>query len=238
MAGAKQLEDIDDFGRVTLCDRSPSAELVKEIQRFTDVKLSRPHRRGAMLFSEGQKAGGIYLLRAGRVKVSTSSPEGKVLILRIVRASDILGLNSGLNGSRYDTTVETLEVCRTDFISCTDFMRLLDRSKKARIGVYSALSREVTEFVEHSRSVLLPRSTMGKLAKLLIKWCDECDRSALEGTWVNPGLTHEEIAQMICASRETVTRLFSELKRKHVLSLAGNAIFIRNRKALESLACY
>lgn len=238
MSGAKQLEDIDGFARVTLCDRSPSAELVREIQRLTDVKLSRLHRRGAMLFSEGQRAGGVYLLHAGRVKVSTSSPEGKVLILRIVRASNLLGLNSAINGSQYDATIQTLEVCRTDFIPRMEFMRLLDRSKKARIGVYNALSREVTEFVEHSRSVLLPRSTMGKLAKLLIKWCDECDRSALEGTWVNPGLTHEEIAQMICASRETVTRLFSELKRKHVLSLAGNAIFIRNRKALESLACY
>lgn len=238
MSGAKQLEDIDGFARVTLCDRSPSAELVREIQRLTDVKLSRLHRRGAMLFSEGQRAGGVYLLQAGRVKVSTSSPEGKVLILRIVRASNLLGLNSAINGSQYDATIQTLEVCRTDFIPRMEFMRLLDRSKKARIGVYNALSREVTEFVEHSRSVLLPRSTMGKLAKLLIKWCDECDRSALAGTWVNPGLTHEEIAQMICASRETVTRLFSELKRKHVLSLAGNAIFIRNRKALESLACY
>jgi len=53
---------------------------------------------------------------------------------------------------------------------------------------------------------------------------------------VDFGLTHEEIAQMICASRETVTRLFAELRRKHIVGFADRALHVRNRKALESLA--
>jgi CRP/FNR family transcriptional regulator, cyclic AMP receptor protein len=238
LLGAEQLEASESFSGTTLHIRSASAELVKEIQRLADIKLSGQHPRGAMLFSEGQEARGVYLLQAGRVKVSISSATGKVLILRIVQASDLLGVNSALKGSKYDATVQTLEACRTDFIPRTDFIKLLDQNKRARIGVYNALSRELTEVVEHARLLLLPSSTMEKLAKLLVKWCDERDGAEPDGIRVNPGVTQQEIAQMICASRETVTRLFAELKRKQLVSLADNAIIIRNRKALESLACY
>ena len=56
------------------------------------------------------------------------------------------------------------------------------------------------------------------------------------GIKIVAGLTHEEIAQMICASRETVTRLLGDVKRKHMVSLVGTTIFVRNRKALETLA--
>jgi CRP/FNR family transcriptional regulator len=237
MPGVKQLEVDEGFGGTTIDDRLTGDSLIREIHGSKDIKLSSLHPRGAVLFSEGQQARGVYVLRAGRAKVSISSSEGKVLILRIAHAGNLLGVNSVLKGSRYDATVETLEPCHTDFISRTDFIALLDRSEKARIGVSDALSSELTELAEHVRSLLLPKSTREKLARLLLRWCDESGEAGPEGISVNPGLTHEEIAQMICASRETVTRLFAELKHKRIVSLAHNAIFVRNLKALESLSC-
>ena len=234
MPGAKQLEGDEGCGEAAIL---PCDSFLREIVGPKDIKLSSLHRRGALLFSEGQQSSGVYVLRGGRAKVSISSCEGKVLILRIAQSGDLLGVNSTLKDSPYDTTVETLEPCRTDFISRSDFIDLLDRSKTARIGVSAALSKELTEIFEHARSLLLPKSTAGKLAKLLLKWCDELGQVRPKGIRVSPGLTQEEIAQMICASRETVTRLFAELKRKHIVTLADNSIFVRNRRALESLAC-
>jgi CRP/FNR family transcriptional regulator len=236
MPGVKQLEVDEGFGGATIDDRLAGDSLIREIHGSKDIKLSSLHPCGAVLFSEGQQARGVYVLRAGRAKVSISSSEGKVLILRIAHSGNLLGMNSALKGSPYDATVETLEPCHTDFISRTDFIALLDRSKKARIGLSDALSRELTELAEHIRSLLLPKSTREKLARLLLKWCDESGEARPEGISVNPGLTHEEIAQMICASRETVTRLFAELKRKRIVSLAHNAILVRDVKALESLS--
>ena len=237
MQGGEQLEVDEGFGGGPIDHRLAGHSLIREIPGSKDMKLSSLHPRGAVLFSQGQQARGVYVLHSGRAKVSISSSEGKVLILRIAQAGNLLGLNSALKGSPYDATVETLEPCRTDFISRTDFIALLDRSKKARIGVSDALSSELTELVEHARSLLLPKSTREKLARLLLRWCDASEEARPEGILVNPGLTHEEIAQMICASRETVTRLFAELKRKRIVSLAHNAIFVHNRKALESLLC-
>jgi CRP/FNR family transcriptional regulator, cyclic AMP receptor protein len=172
----------------------------------------------------------------GRAKASISSPEGKTVILRVEQAGTLLGVNSVVKDVPHDATVETIERCRIDFIPRSDFMKLIERTDSALVGVAHALSNELSDALEHMRSLLLSRSAAEKLARLLLKWCDEQGELGPEGVRVNPGLTHEEIAQMICTSRETVTRLFAEFRRKHIVCFAGNAMHIRNRKALESLA--
>jgi CRP-like cAMP-binding protein len=82
----------------------------------------------------------------------------------------------------------------------------------------------------------LSQSAAEKLARLLIRWCDEVGKSTPQGIRVNPGLTHEEMGQMICTSRETVTRLLNEFRRQSIVHLARNSILVRNRQALASVA--
>ena len=78
-------------------------------------------------------------------------------------------------------------------------------------------------------------SSAGKLAKLLLSWTPgnlNGDREVR----VRSVLTHEEMAQMIGASRETVTRVLSDFKRKQIIKLEGSTLVIRNRPELEELA--
>jgi CRP/FNR family transcriptional regulator len=145
-------------------------------------------------------------------------------------------MNATLTGEAYGATVETLERCRIDFIAREDVLKVLDRDKRACLGVAQALSRKLSGVVEHTRLLLLSKSASEKLARLLVRWCDEQGQRTAQGIRIDSGLTHEEMAQMICASRETVTRVLGEFKRKDILSLADKAIFVRNRKALESVA--
>jgi len=207
-----------------------------ELRVLNDVKVSQNHARGAALFVEGQQPRGLFILCKGRVKVSIASPEGKTLTLRIARPGDLLGINSSLSGQPYGATAETLERCRVDFISRSDLLRLLEWDKQICVGVAQALSLKLTNVVEHTRLLLLSQSSAEKLARLLVKWCDEHGKQTAKGICINSGLTHEEMGQMICASRETVTRLLAELKRKKIVNLVHNTILVRNREALESVA--
>jgi CRP/FNR family transcriptional regulator len=211
----------------------PCDSLSPDFFGFDEVKLSSTHPRGAVLFEEGQPADGVYVLCSGRAKVSISSSEGKTLILRIVQPGNLLGVNSVLKGLPYEATVETLEHCRIDFVPRADFIRLLDKSKAARVGVSKSLGNELSDVLEGARLLLLSQSAREKLVRLLLKWYDELGEPTSEGTRLKHGLTHEEIGQMICASRETVSRLFTELKRKQIIRLQETAIFVRNREALE-----
>ena len=161
--------------------------------RLEDIKLSSIYPRGSVLFAEGQPAIGVYLLRSGRAKSSISSAAGKKVILRVQAASAILGVNSVIKDVPYDITVEPIERCRIDFVSRSDFMKILDESETAGAGVADTLSNELSEVVERARSLLLSQSAAEKLAGLLVKWCAEQGEVAPEGIRVNPGLTQKRL---------------------------------------------
>ena len=214
----------------------PCDSPISEIRGLDNVKAGKYYPRGSVLFVEGQQPRGVYVLCEGRAKVSIASAEGKTLVLRIAQPGDLLGINATLTGQPYGATAETLERSRIDFVARADLLKLLDRDKKAYLGVAQALGNKLRGVVEHTRLLFLSQSASEKLARLLIRWCNELGKRTPQGIRIISGLTHEEIGQMICASRETVTRVLSEFRRKHIVNLAGNVILVRNRKALESVA--
>jgi len=82
------------------------------------------------------------------------------------------------------------------------------------------------------QDIVLARSSAGKLARLILSWSAGQDGKEVR---VRAAFTHEEMAQMIGTSRETVTRLLSDLKKKELIRLEGATMVIRNRPALEAL---
>ena len=231
MPSATNLQDQNDL---TVDGHSLVDSFLGDFPGFQDTKLRGIRPRGSVIFSEGQPAKGVYLLCTGRAKVSISSSEAKTVILRIAQPGDLLGVNAVLQGQGYEATVETLERCQVDFISRPQFLKILDNSKTARLWVTRALSNESSELVERARSLLLSKSAAEKLARLLLHWCDLFGEPTPKGIRLNHGLTQEEIAQMICSSRETVSRLFAELRREQIVHCNGIGIFVRNRAALKS----
>jgi CRP/FNR family transcriptional regulator len=116
-------------------------------------------------------------------------------------------------------------------------VKLLD--KYGELGLHSAqaLSREFQSAYRDIHELVLARSSAGKLARLLLSWSGDREREAgAREIRIRSSMTHEEIAQMIGSSRETVTRLLSELKRRELIRLEGSTLVIRNRTALEALA--
>ncbi len=213
--------------------RTDLHSLLREFRPSNVSNLNSLHRRGKVLFSEGEPARGIYILRTGRAAVSITSREGRVVILRMAEAGDVLGLNSELGGSLYDATVKTIGLCRTDFIARAELVDLLESPAGAR-AMLAILRRELTELTNRTRSLLLPQTASARLAKLLLDWSKENGTSS--ATRIDKAFTHEEIAQMICSSRETVTRLLANMSRRQIIQINSSTILIRDRAALEAMA--
>jgi len=144
-------------------------------------------------------------------------------MLRVAQAGDVLGLNSVLQNGSYDTTVKALEPCRTDFIPRAQLIELMEQSEPGARAILKMLSRELTELTDRAKLVLLPQTVSGRLAKLL-----------LDGA-LDRFLTHEQMAQMICTSRETVTRLLATLSKQQVIRVTSDSILILDRLALEQI---
>src|SRR6185369_11627108 len=216
---------------LTLTAIEPRADLPSLLHASSNGNLNSLHARGRVLFTEGEPARGNYILRSGRATVSISSPEGRIVMLRLAQAGDVLGLNSTLRNSSYDTTVKTLEPCRTDFISRAELVALM-QSQAGVEAVLNVLSRELSELTERAKLLLLPQTVTGRLAKLLLEWSNGSDGAGR----LQRVFTHEEIAQMVCSSRETVTRLLASLSKQHVIRVNADSILIHNRLALEHIA--
>ena len=190
---------------------------------------------GAVLFVEGQTPRGIFILCSGNVKLSTTSREGKVLILKQSGAGEVLGLSAVISGTNYEMTAETDLPCQLNFIGRQDFMTLMQRESEVGMHAATWLSREFQGAYRDIHDLVLARSSSGKLARLLLS-CAPREQHHAQELRLASAMTHEEMAQRIGSSRETVTRLLSDLKKKRLIRLEGAKLVIRDRSGLEALA--
>jgi CRP/FNR family transcriptional regulator len=188
---------------------------------------------GALLFVEGQSPRGIYVICTGKVKLSTTSREGKVLILKQAGAGEVLGLSAAISGTNYEMTAETSTPCQLNFIGRQDLMTLMQNESEIGVHAAKSLSHEFQGAYRDIHDLVLARSSSGKLAKLLLS-CAPAGRE-MDEQRLHSIMTHEEMAQRIGSSRETVTRLLSHLKKKRLIRIEGTTLVIRDRTGLEAL---
>jgi CRP/FNR family cyclic AMP-dependent transcriptional regulator len=191
---------------------------------------------GAVLFVEGQTPRGAFVLCSGKAKLSTTSRDGKVLILKIAEAGEVLGLSAVIAGEPFELTAETAGPCQINFVEREALLRLIEKNGEFGLHASQALSREFQSAYRDIHDLVLARSSAGKLARLLLSWTPIREQFEPPEIRVRASLTHEEMAQMIGSSRETVTRLLSDLKKKEFIRLDGSTLVIRNRTALEARA--
>ena len=189
--------------------------------------------KGAVLFMEGQVASGIFAVCSGQVKLSTSSLEGKAIILKIAEAGELLGLPATLSGRPYEVTAEVSELARVNFVPRASFLRFLQANPAAVIQVAQFLTDSHYAGHEVIQSLGLSRSAAEKLARFFLGWSAN---HAHGQDHLRIALTHEEIGEVIGVSRETVTRLLTIFKKKNVLTVKGAMVNICNRAALQNLA--
>ena len=190
---------------------------------------------GALLFVEGQTPRGVYIVCSGKVKLYTTSKEGKVLILKQAEAGEVIGLSAAISGTNYETTAETAVHCQLNYIGRQDFMALLQNETEVGAHTAMSLSREFQAAYRDIHDLVLARSSSGKLARLLLSSCSTSVVPTSGEVHLRSVMTHEEMAQRIGSSRETVTRLLSELKKKRLIRLDGANLIIRSRSGLEAL---
>ncbi|MGA9354006.1 MAG: Crp/Fnr family transcriptional regulator [Terriglobales bacterium] len=225
----------NDCLNCTLRQRGDFCQLPDPLMNaFNEIGHITLYPGNATLLTEGQTPRGIYIVCSGRAKLSVEARDGKTIILKIAGNRDVLGLSALVSSRPSPMTVATIGFCQVKFVEHEDFMRLLKSDNRAAVACAVLLAREVTETFGDVHDLLLARSSTEKLARLLLSWV------ALEphnrDLRVESEFTHEEIAQMIGSSRETVTRLLSELKKKELIRMEGSMLVIPNRIALQAIA--
>jgi CRP/FNR family transcriptional regulator, cyclic AMP receptor protein len=227
---------IENCAECSCTNRSFFCGFSREVRQALDqVSHKSTLPAGAILFVEGQSPRGVFILCSGRVNLSTTSREGKILILKTAEPGEALGLSAAISGIGYEATAETAVPSQLNFVDRRHLRELMQSHSEVGLHAAEHLSREFQAAYRDIHDLVLTRSSAGKLARLLLSQSQAPGALAAE-TRVHSPMTHEEMAQRIGASRETVTRLLSDLKRKQLIRLDGPTLIIRNRTALEALA--
>jgi len=198
------------------------------------ISSSATYPKDAILFVEGQDARGVFILCNGRVKLSTTSADGKSIIVRIAESGEVVGLAGTLSGKVYELTAEALEPLQTNFIPRDAFLHFLREHGEAAVRVAEILSKIYHATLLEVRYLGFSSSAAEKLARFLLDlpMAQVPDNGHPRSTLT---LTHKEIGETIGASRETVTRLFAHFKHEGLVEVHGSSVIFMNKPRLEKL---
>ncbi len=224
-----------DCDRCELHDQTFFCEFEKAaLAAFEGIKITHTYPKGSSLFIQGQPATGIYMLCQGRVKLCTYSRDGKAIILRVTEPGEVLGMSAVVTESVHEATAEVVEPCQVNFVGKQDFLRFLKNDASVGIRAAQQLSKNYHSAYVQIRSLALSNSVSDKFAKLLVEWSRLHHRSN-GSVKFKMTFTHEEIAEMIGTSRETVTRLLKDFKTRSLISQTGGELVIHDVRRIEMM---
>ncbi len=202
------------------------------LRDFDSIKYTSTYPQGAVLFMEKQAPRGVYVICDGQIKLTISSSEGKTLIMRIAKAGEVLGLTATLFGKPYEVTAEVLRPCKVAFVRREDFLPFLAQHPDVYRAVLAQVGAQYQTACEQIRTIGLSTTVTERIAKLLLDWSAGTS-AGKHGAQTKMSLTHEEIAEFVGTTRESVTRTLSDFKRRRLIELHGSTLTIPSVEALE-----
>lgn len=178
-----------------------------ELMTLSSKAVTRHYPRKTIIISEGDVSDSLYCILSGRVKVFLNDDEGKEVILNSQGPGDYFGEMALLDAGPRSASVMTLEDCKISVISKVDFDAFLDQHKEASRKIMCGLVKRLRALTDNVRSLAL-MDVYGRVARVLLELAVEEGDTLV----IREGLTQQDIANRVGASREMVSRILKELK--------------------------
>ena len=190
---------------------------------------------GSVLFAEGREAAFVSILYAGQIKLTTTTRDGKTLLLRIAKPNDLLGLSAALSHTPYEVTAQAIEDSLVRTYKKKAFLDFILNNADGGLYAAESLVNEYRSAFNDVRRLALSVSIASRMANLLL----EMMRASGDALHAHPVfdilLTHEDLASMLGSSRESITRTLNHFKRTGILAITGRKVTILQREMLEAM---
>ena len=198
----------------------------KELSEVTSLAQSRSVPRDTTIFHAGDTADAIFVVVNGRVKIVTTSTDGKEFILTVLGAGQVFGEMALLEAAPRSASVVTITAVEVLVINRADFHHLLNTSPSISRKLMAILSRRLRRANSKMES-LAYMDVAGRLARYLLDLARDHGQQLGNGWVVVRRPTHADIAHSIGTSRETVSRLINEFEEGFGLVNKGKFTYIR-----------
>lgn len=209
------------FRRVALFAELEDAEL-QALSRLASVKQYAP---GASILREAEPGDLFFVLMRGEVKVFVDSSDGREVVLTHLQAGNFFGEMALFEGESRSASVSALTESELVVLARPDFLNLLENDFSLTRKILKTLSARLRRANDVIESLAL-LDVGGRLARYLLRLADETGRPAVDGFFVVNRPTHQEIANSIGATRETVTRMLKQFEDRKLIRVQGSTVWV------------
>ncbi len=200
-----------------------------EFEKVNSEKVTEQHKRGSVLYHEGNRINGFYCISKGIIKVYKTGLDGKEQIIRFAKKGDIIGFRSILSNEQACTTAQVIDDSVTSYIPGEILFALVKSNGNFSIELMQITCRELGQANAYITDIA-QKTVRERLAEILVQLINDFgidDNRVLLIT-----LTREELANIVGTATESVIRLLSEFKHDKLIELNGRKIKVLNLPGL------
>jgi CRP/FNR family transcriptional regulator, cyclic AMP receptor protein len=201
-----------------------------ELLKFAELTRERTYPKGSVILFQGDPGDSLYVLRQGRAKVVLIGEDGREVILGVLEPGAHFGELALIDDQPRSAHVIAMEDSQLLILRREDFRRRVEANPTVAWALLTELSRRLRRADQKIGGLVL-LDVPGRISRLLL----DLSQESSNGTIDKP-LTHQTIAQMIGASRETVSRAMKEFQQEGLIRVERRRIAVANRDALEKRA--
>lgn len=188
----------------------------------------RKYPKDAVIFFENDPGDAMFMIINGRVKVTILSDDGREIILSILADKDFFGEMSLLDNEPRSATAIAIQDTEVAVLHQKDFLSIVEKRPRVAINLLSTLSGRLRK-ANHQIGSLALLDVYGRVAGVLLEMARDSGIRLKDGRIRFRRPTHQEIANMIGATRETVSRTFSDLHRQGYIEISGKNVIIHDQ---------
>ena len=222
---------------------SISLDLFREVPLFADlddadldsliaVATRRKFSKDSVIFFEHDPGDSLFMILSGRVKVTILSDDGREIILSVLGDKDFFGEMSLLDNEPRSATAIAMEDTEVVILHQKEFLSIVERRPRILVLLLAVLSSRLRK-ANHQIGSLALLDVYGRVASVLLDMAKESGVRLKDGRVCFRRPTHQEIANMIGATRETVSRMISDLHRQGYIEISGKNVIIQGQFAKE-----
>ena len=201
-----------------------------ELTRFAELTRERAYPKGSVILFQDDPGDSLFVLRQGRVKVVLIGEDGREVILGVLEPGAHFGELALIDDQPRSAHVIAMDDAQLLILRREDFRRRVEANPSVAWALLTELSRRLRRADQKIGGLVL-LDVPGRIARLLLDLANEAG-----GPTIEKALTHQTIAQMIGASRETVSRAMKEFQDQGLITVERRRIAVGDREALEKRA--
>ena len=209
----------------------------EEMSRIAAHARSMRKTRGDFIYMPGDRAEFVYILKHGRVKLSVLSESGKEIAIDIIQPGEIFGEFALVDESQRSNMTQALDDVLMWVFSKHDFTKLLTSLPMLALS-YIKLVGDRRRRMEKKLSDITSKPVSGRICELLHELSTSSAEFETVATDYIVPLTHQDVASLIGAARQTTTTVLNDLERRGIIELGRGCIRVKRLKELQTYAAF